>query len=369
MLEQVGLHLNSLRRFPRLYPHNERLEAAMVDVYRIIFRFCTDARNVFKKVSDKKVCQKGMIGLRSMIKLVWKPFKAQFGDLRADLSTAMEQVSTEVEIAEKEEAHAERERADRERRAQASRWDKTEHTHQKLESFFDEQSIQKVDKWLDPVNFENNHDAAVKLRHQGTGNWFLNGKAFKDWLDHDNSFLWLHAIPGAGKTVLISSAIEYLKSNVKNEDVGLAYFYCDYKESRKQEPSKLLCTLLSQLARQHKAVFQRLQAFAQERVRDNPASVPTHDELRSNFGTFLEGVFKQVVLVVDAIDESSMRECMIGDLKTFKKHCPFTKILISSRDELDITKAFKSFPHVKINQSDVAVSPPNRISCLSRTGP
>lgn len=59
MLQQIGLHLNSLRRFPRLYPHNERLETAMVDVYRVIFRFCTDARNVFKKVSDKKISQKG----------------------------------------------------------------------------------------------------------------------------------------------------------------------------------------------------------------------------------------------------------------------------------------------------------------------
>lgn len=104
-----------------------------------------------------------MVGLRSGIKLVWKPFKSQFGDLRDDLSTAMDKVSTEVDIAEKEEAHAERERADKERRAQASRWDKTEHTHQKLESFFDEQTIRKVDQWLDPVNFEINYGAVVKL--------------------------------------------------------------------------------------------------------------------------------------------------------------------------------------------------------------
>lgn len=59
MLQQIGLNLNSLRRFPRLYPHNKRLETSMVDVYRVIFTFCTDARNVFKKVNDKKVCQKG----------------------------------------------------------------------------------------------------------------------------------------------------------------------------------------------------------------------------------------------------------------------------------------------------------------------
>ncbi|KAL9051027.1 MAG: hypothetical protein Q9206_004856 [Seirophora lacunosa] len=354
MLQQIGLHLNSLRRFPRLYPHNERLETAMVDVYRVIFRFCTDARNVFKKVSDKKVCQKGMIGLRSMVKLVWKPFKAQFKDLQDELSTSMDRVSTEVEIAEKEEAHAERERADMERRAQASRWDKTQHTHQKLESFFDEQSIRKIDQWLDPVNFESNHDAAVKLRHQGTGNWFLEGDAFKDWLHKDNAFLWLHAIPGAGKTVLVSSTIEFLKKHAKSEDVGLAYFYCDYKELRKQEPSKLLCTLLCQLARQRKSVFQRLQAFVQERCKDNPAAVPIHDELRGNFSNFLEGAFKQVILVVDAIDESTQRKCMIGDLKTFQKKCPFIKVLVSSREELDIAQAFKSFPHVKINQSDVA---------------
>ena len=137
-------------------------------------------------------------------------------------------------------------------------------------------------------------------------------------------------------------------------DTGLAYFYCDYKEPRKQEPSKLLCTLLAQLARQHKAVFQRLQAFAQERVKENPVSVPTHDEMRSNFATFLDGAFKQVILVVDAVDESSKHDCMISDLKTFSKHCPFIKVLVSSREELDITKAFESLPHVKINQSDVA---------------
>ncbi|KAL8752999.1 MAG: hypothetical protein Q9184_005556, partial [Pyrenodesmia sp. 2 TL-2023] len=336
LLQKIGLHLNTLRRFPRLYPHNERLESAMVDIYRVIFRFCTDTRNVFKKVSEKKVCQKGkwpfvetkkhanlilgMIGFRSLIKLVWKPFKAQFRDRQEELSSSMDKVSTEVEIAEKEEAHAERERADTERRVQAKRWDKTETTPP--EDGF------KIDQWLDPVNFESNHEAAVKLRHQGTENWFLECKAFKEWLQNDNAFLWLHAIPGAGKIVLVSSTVEFLKEQVKGEDVGLAYFYCDYKELRKQR----------------KSVFQRLQTSVQDRCKENPASVPTHDELRGNFPTFLEGAFQQVILVVDAIDESTQRNCMIGDLKTFQKKCPFIKVLVSSREELDVIHTFKTFP-------------------------
>lgn len=354
MLQQIGLNLNSLRRFPRLYPHNRRLEAAMVDVYQVIFRFCTEARNVFKKASDKSSCKKALVGLQSMLKLVWKPFKVQFGDLQDELSACMDRVSHEVEIAEKEEAHLERERAETERRAQASRWDKTEHTHQKLDFFFDEQLIAKVDQWLSPVDFVSNHEAAAKLRHRETGRWFLDGDPFRHWLQTDNSFLWLHAIPGAGKTVLISSVIEHLKERVKGLDVGLAYFYCDYRDIKKQEPSRILCTLLAQLARQHKTIFQRLQAFIQERIKENPASTPRHDELRGNFAHFLEGTLKQIVLVVDALDESTQRKCLMGDFKTFIQACPMVKIMVSSREELDIIQSFRKLPQVKINQIDVA---------------
>lgn len=59
MLQQIGLNLNSLRRFPRLYPHNKQLEVAMVDVYQTIFDFCSEAREVFKKAGDKKKGLKG----------------------------------------------------------------------------------------------------------------------------------------------------------------------------------------------------------------------------------------------------------------------------------------------------------------------
>ncbi|KAL8769252.1 MAG: hypothetical protein Q9209_004753 [Squamulea sp. 1 TL-2023] len=136
-----------------------------------------------------------------------------------------------------------------------------------MESFFEEQSIREVDQWLDLVNFETNNGAA---------------------LAEDNSFLWLHGIPDAGKTVLVSNAIKFLKEHVKSQDIDLAYSYCNHKELKKQEPSSLRCTLLAQLARQHKAVFQRLQAFALERVKEYPASVPTHDELRECISIDLE---------------------------------------------------------------------------------
>lgn len=346
MLQQIGLHLNSLRRFPHLYPNNDRLAPAMVDVYRTIFRFCTEARDVFKKVSAKKIGQRAnhMIGFQSGIKILWKPFKAQFGDLQVELSMAMDNVSKEVEIAEKEEAQAERIRAENERRLQATRWGDSEQTHRRLELFLDDQGLRDVNNWLDPVNSEVNHQAAVKVRHKGTGSWFLNGSAFQDWLNTNNSFLWLHAIPGAGKTILVSSAIELLKERVKGTNIGLAYYYCDYKIPETQEPSRLLCTLLAQVARQHRSISQKLQLFIERRSHEHLGSILTHDELQYNFASFLEGSFSQIILVVDAIDESSQRSCMMSDLKSILLECPFVKVLVSSREEFDITKAFKSFP-------------------------
>ncbi|PVH94900.1 hypothetical protein DM02DRAFT_538482, partial [Periconia macrospinosa] len=111
-------------------------------------------------------------------------------------------------------------------------------------AYIDDQSWKKVTEWLSPANVATNHNAATKLRHGHSGTWFLESEAFQTWLKDDNAFLWLHAIPGAGKTVLASSIINYLKENVQSQSTGLAYFYCDYKDTQKQEPSKVLGTIL-----------------------------------------------------------------------------------------------------------------------------
>lgn len=355
LLQQVGLNLNSLRRFPRLYPHNDRLASAMVDVYQKIFDFLKRARKVFIEAKERrslKICIP--IGLQTMSKLIWKPFKAEFGELQGELSACMERVEAEVDLAEKEEAHLERERAEKERRAQSFRWEQTQIAHAKFEDFLDDQNIAKVSQWLAPVDVEPNHTTAKKLRHSGTGRWFLQSDIFRSWLSSDNAFLWVHAIPGAGKTILMSSAIEYLKENVQSADVGLAYFYCDYKELQKQEPSRILCTLLCQLGKRNKTIFQRLQTFFQDRYKENPSFSPGFDELRGNFSGFLEGSCNQVLLVVDALDECTQRDCIARALKTINESCPLIKILVSSREEQEITDLYEELPNLKITSNHMA---------------
>lgn len=74
----------------------------MVDVYQVMFKFCTEARKVFVQAEEKKsksyLRAATPIDLSTMIKLVWKPFKIQFGQCpeqvhAAVLATSLENTS------------------------------------------------------------------------------------------------------------------------------------------------------------------------------------------------------------------------------------------------------------------------------------
>lgn len=390
MLERIGRDLSSLRRYPKLYPDNERLKHEMVQIYQIIFDFCSKARNVFLKGGEghkKYLANFTPVGLRTLSKLLWKPFKRQFGDLQDRLSDAIDIIKQEVALAENEESSLERRRAREERQLQALRWEvesthiaeakeeksraleereaqlarwkETRQTHRTLEILVSDQDVARVEAWLSPADYSTNHVAALKLRHQKTGLWFLYGNGFQRWLTSSNSFLWLHAKPGAGKTVLMASVVEHLKKNVQGQEVGVAYFYCDYKDTRKQQPSAIVGSILMQLAKQNNKVFHKLQAFFQEHQKDKGSSSPEFDELRSSFSTFVADTFREVIIAVDAIDECMDRRCIMYGLQSIMETTPSVKIIVSSREEQQIVDAYEEWSSsqkedTRINQSDVA---------------
>ncbi|QSZ37573.1 hypothetical protein DSL72_008671 [Monilinia vaccinii-corymbosi] len=61
----------------------------------------------------------------------------------------------------------------------------------------------KIIKLISPYDpSQTHHQVATKLRQAGTGQWFIDGEKFKEWLEPKASRLWLYGIPGAGKTIL-----------------------------------------------------------------------------------------------------------------------------------------------------------------------
>lgn len=57
-------------------------------------------------------------------------------------------------------------------------------------------------KWLASTDPLINQIAARAKHEAHTGNWFIQGSECQEWRDTPNSFLWLHGIPGCGKSVL-----------------------------------------------------------------------------------------------------------------------------------------------------------------------
>src|ERR1700738_303986 len=48
--------------------------------------------------------------------------------------------------------------------------------------------------WLKAPDFQANHGKARALEQEGTGQWFLQGEAFRTWLEGSNRNLWVQGI-------------------------------------------------------------------------------------------------------------------------------------------------------------------------------
>jgi ankyrin repeat protein len=360
MLQEIGEILKSIPRNLRLYPNNQNLHESVKIIFENIFKFSTAAKHVFRLGKSETSGRKSMnivVSLTAAFKLLWKPFEVQFGGIKESIAKSVADIETEAELAEKELVHDNRIKDD-------ERWRRAEASQQLLTDFIDDQSWMKVVEWLSPANVTANHKAATGLRHRDSGTWFLESEPFQKWLNEDNSFLWLHASPGAGKTILASSIINHLQKNVQSKSTGLAYFYCDYADTQKQEPSKVLGTILASLARQNQNVFEAIQKFFLLQYKDTASFTAGFDELRTNFCSFIAGHFQSVVIVVDALDESSPAnwnshstdfrwDCLARAFQEILQQCAAVKILITSRNELSISRIFEDLPRTSIEEGDV----------------
>jgi hypothetical protein len=191
-----------------------------------------------------------------------------------------------------------------------------------------------IQDWLSAPDPSMNYINALEKRHQGTGAWFINGHAFADWNERSNSFLWLHGIPGCGKTVLSSTIVEHL-SNITTPDRILLYFYFDFTDKNKQTLEDMLRSLVSQLYQgcpDAREPLDQLRASSQYLSRDS---------LRDTLLAMLDKV-NNVNIVLDALDESTTRSDLLAWIRSVLEADPIAcRIAVTSRREEDIDSAFQ----------------------------
>ena len=79
-----------------------------------------------------------------------------------------------------------------------------------------------------------------------TGTWILKHEEYKRWLNTDATCLWIHGIPGAGKSVLASFLVDNLRSARRSKNVIITCFIDESIDSNDYARS-VLHTIIAQL--------------------------------------------------------------------------------------------------------------------------
>ncbi|KAG0131109.1 hypothetical protein HOY82DRAFT_485560, partial [Tuber indicum] len=205
----------------------------------------------------------------------------------------------------------------------------------------------RIRDWISPADPQSNHLVARKLCQYGTGRWFTEGKEFRDWLGGGKSFLWLHGIPGAGKTILSSTVIEHISAKPGSI---LAYFYCDFKQVSKQSATSLIGSIIWQISNQELLMSQDVEDYFSEKSQDGP---PKLSGLLNLLRHLLRRIPK-LAIVVDALDEcgDSLQPAMLETLRELSGLSNIN-LLVVSRDHLSIKLHFEGLPSLGIQKEDV----------------
>jgi hypothetical protein len=212
---------------------------------------------------------------------------------------------------------------------------------------------EEIYRWLSPLDPSANFNKALQQRQEGTGLWLLQSSPFTKWYSQQHSFLWLHGIPGCGKTILSSTIIKHLVDT--HPDQLLLYFYFDFTDAGKQTLDNVLRSLISQLYHKCKDTQKLLDSLFSSC--DNGRRQPTCELLCKVFLQMISQV-KEIYIVLDALDECRTRkgpllEGLLAwiqsllDLEQRNLH-----LLVTSRPEHDI-----GFVLRKLVQSDEDIVP------------
>ncbi|KAF6806499.1 vegetative incompatibility protein HET-E-1 [Colletotrichum sojae] len=218
--------------------------------------------------------------------------------------------------------------------------DDVENVKALLETVRTSQISSEVRDWIDAPDASIDFQEACRKKHPGTGLWFINGPAFRGWLEQPSSFLWLRGFAGSGKSVLCSTSIQctfryHSRTLEAGSRVGIAFFFFAFSDDSKQSASSMLRALVMQLADQLQTTPPALEHLYKKHKRGSPPEMGLLDCLRQ-----IVRAFGEVYIFLDALDESpqdSYRDSvleMIADIRGWSE--PGLHLLVTSRGTVDI---------------------------------
>lgn len=156
------------------------------------------------------------------------------------------------------------------------------------------------------------------------------------------SFLWLHGIPGCGKTILSSAILQNVLQHCEG-DPGrvVAYFFFDFNDIQKQSAELMVRSVICQLSQQCVTIPASLDTLFSS-CDDGKRQPSLHALLEALQHIMRE--FPCVYIIFDALDECSGRTELMDILKTMSAwQLENTHMLLTSRKERDIQSSLEIF--------------------------
>ncbi|OJJ37903.1 hypothetical protein ASPWEDRAFT_472012 [Aspergillus wentii DTO 134E9] len=136
----------------------------------------------------------------------------------------------------------------------------------------------RVMDWICPMDYSSQQSDFFAQHEEGTGNWLLTSESFQKWLHGSNQILLGEVIPGTGKTILTSIVINYLQTYFdQNNDVGIAYIFCNFRQQHEQTLNGLLACVLKQLCQQQAEIPECVDGPYKGRRKGH--TLPTQEEI------------------------------------------------------------------------------------------
>ncbi|KAK4202169.1 NACHT domain-containing protein [Triangularia verruculosa] len=319
-------NLPIFQQYQDIFHSDDTIRPVLRSIWENILDFHRHALRIFDKSMFKL-----------MFRSLWNDFRSRFKALLNDLHeqrSRLESHANQIHIRHSEE-------------------DRIAFLHELSEAkkMRDSEKYWAVCHWIQAPSWTLDHEEHQNVRkdycndtkHE-PGLWVLELPTVKTWLTDPiprNPFLWIHAIPGAGKSVLASVIID----EIRDKNHGLvSFFYCKSQNTERGSFVPIIKSLLHQLIEQQRDLTPYYYDVLGEK-----GEVPLHSEklCKQLFQEMLlqTSSTAQLYLVMDGLDEcpdkdrEKITQLLIETVNNCDSKCPGkVRLLMLSRNERDIER-------------------------------
>ncbi|KAF2667604.1 hypothetical protein BT63DRAFT_296017 [Microthyrium microscopicum] len=170
-----------------------------------------------------------------------------------------------------------------------------------------------------------------KYREPETCSWILKDQSWKDWVGCKTRCLWIYGIPGSGKSVLASYAVDEAKTFPTTIGDCSVYYYCYYGHAQDEVGPFLRAIIIQLCGKTGLDINTCLKTLCGAW---NHNIEPTTDILLSGLAEILRSL-PVIYVILDALDESQNSQNLVALLHVLATEARFITlhILVTSRQE------------------------------------